>query len=224
MIIPTNDWYFWLQAEIKQPYFLTLSAHLNEAYRKDVIYPRFEQIFACLALTSLNQVKVVILGQDPYHQPNQACGLSFAVPPGVALPPSLINIYQELATDLGIKPANHGDLTAWANQGVLLLNSVLTVSHNQPNSHHDWGWEQFTDHLLQYLHQKREQIVYILWGKAAQNKAAFIDPTKNLVLKAPHPSPLSAYRGFFGSRPFSQTNNYLIQHEIEPINWRLTDV
>lgn len=195
---------------------------LEEKQANKVIYPPSGLIFNALNTTPLEQVKVVILGQDPYHGPNQAHGLSFSVQRGVALPPSLRNIFHELHTDLGLDIPKHGDLTRWAEQGVLLLNSVLTVEAAQPTSHQKRGWEEFTDHLIDVLNEQREHIVFILWGAYAQRKGQRIDPNKHLILKAAHPSPLAANRGgFFGCKVFSKTNNYLKQHGIEPIDWQL---
>lgn len=186
------------------------------------IYPPSSLIFNALDTTPLNHVKVVILGQDPYHGPDQAHGLSFSVQRGVALPPSLRNIFHELNTDLVVPVSRHGDLTKWAQQGVLLLNSVLTVEAGQPTSHQKRGWENFTDHVIDVLNEHREHIVFILWGAYAQKKGQRIDQTKHLVLKAAHPSPLAANRGgFFGCKVFSKTNNYLKQYGIEPIDWQL---
>ncbi|AVH14240.1 uracil-DNA glycosylase [Acinetobacter indicus] len=195
---------------------------LEEKQANKVIYPPSGLIFNALNTTPLEQVKVVILGQDPYHGPNQAHGLSFSVQRGVALPPSLRNIFHELHTDLGLDIPKHGDLTRWAEQGVLLLNSVLTVEAAQPTSHQKRGWEEFTDHVIDVLNEQREHIVFILWGAYAQRKGQLIDPNKHLILKAAHPSPLAANRGgFFGCKVFSKTNNYLKQHGIEPIDWQL---
>ncbi|WP_156188937.1 uracil-DNA glycosylase [Acinetobacter indicus] len=195
---------------------------LEEKQANKVIYPPSGLIFNALNTTPLEQVKVVILGQDPYHGPNQAHGLSFSVQRGVALPPSLRNIFHELHTDLGLDIPKHGDLTRWAEQGVLLLNSVLTVEAAQPTSHQKRGWEEFTDHVIDVLNEQREHIVFILWGAYAQRKGQLIDPNKHLILKAAHPSPLAANRGgFFGCQVFSKTNNYLKQHGIEPIDWQL---
>lgn len=187
-----------------------------------VIYPSSSLIFNALNKTPLNHVKVVILGQDPYHGPNQAHGLSFSVQKGLALPPSLRNIFHELNADLGIPVPKHGDLTPWAEQGVLLLNAVLTVEAGQPTSHQKQGWEDFTDHIIDVLNEQCEHIVFILWGAYAQRKGQRIDPNKHLILKAAHPSPLAANRGgFFGCKVFSKANNYLKQNGIEPINWQL---
>ena len=187
-----------------------------------IIYPPSKQIFNALNTTPLADVKVVILGQDPYHGPNQANGLSFSVQKGIALPPSLRNIFHELHTDLGIPAPRHGDLTKWATQGVLLLNSVLTVEAGQPTSHQKQGWEAFTDEVIDVLNEQRQHIVFILWGAYAQRKGQRINRDKHLVLTAAHPSPLAANRGgFFGCKVFSKTNQYLKQHGIEPIDWQL---
>lgn len=195
---------------------------LEQKNHDKTIYPPSKQIFNALNTTPLSAVKVVILGQDPYHGPNQANGLSFSVQKGIVLPPSLRNIFHELNTDLGIPVSKHGDLTKWAGQGVLLLNSVLTVEAGQPTSHQKRGWEQFTDSVIDVLNEQREHVVFILWGAYAQRKGQRIDREKHLVLKAAHPSPLAANRGgFFGCKVFSKTNNYLKQHGIEPIDWQL---
>lgn len=195
---------------------------LQEMKQDKVIYPPNALIFNALNTTPLDNVKVVILGQDPYHGPNQAHGLSFSVQKGLALPPSLRNIFHELNTDLGVPVSKHGDLTRWAEQGVLLLNSVLTVEAGQPTSHQKRGWEDFTDHVIDVLNEQREHIVFILWGAYAQRKGQRIDQNKHLVLKAAHPSPLAANRGgFFGCKVFSKSNNYLKQNGIEPIDWQL---
>jgi uracil-DNA glycosylase len=194
----------------------------EELHAGKTIYPPNALIFNALNTTALSQVKVVILGQDPYHGPDQAHGLSFSVQRGLAIPPSLRNIYHELNTDLGITPVKHGNLTHWAEQGVLLLNAVLTVEAGQPTSHQKKGWEDFTDHVIDVLNEQREGIVFILWGAYAQRKGQRIDQNKHLVLKAAHPSPLAANRGgFFGCKAFSKTNNYLKQNGIEPIDWQL---
>lgn len=195
---------------------------IEEKKADKVIYPSNHLIFNALNTTPLDQVKVVILGQDPYHGPNQAHGLSFSVQKGVALPPSLRNIFHELHSDLGVPIPKHGNLTHWAEQGVLLLNAVLTVEAGQPTSHQKRGWEEFTDHVIDVINEQRENVVFILWGAYAQRKGQRIDQNKHLVLKAAHPSPLSANRGgFFGCKVFSKANNYLKQHGIEPIDWQL---
>ena len=194
----------------------------QEKQAQKIIYPPSKQIFSALNTTPLADVKVVILGQDPYHGPNQANGLSFSVQKGIALPPSLRNIFHELHTDLGIPAPRHGDLTKWAKQGVLLLNSVLTVEAGQPTSHQKQGWEAFTDEVIDVLNEQREHVVFILWGAYAQRKGQRINRDRHLVLTAAHPSPLAANRGgFFGCKVFSKTNQYLKQHGIEPIDWQL---
>lgn len=194
----------------------------NQQQQQKIIYPPNAQIFRALNEVPLEKVKCVILGQDPYHGVGQANGLSFSVNKGIDLPPSLRNIYHELKTDLGIQSPTHGDLSAWAEQGVLLLNSVLTVERSQPTSHQKQGWEEFTDAVIDVVNEHRQSVVFILWGAYAQRKGQRIDTTKHLVLKAAHPSPLSANRGgFFGCKVFSKTNQYLLQHGIKPINWQL---
>lgn len=195
---------------------------VQEKNANKVIYPPSSLIFNALNTTPIANVKVVILGQDPYHGPNQAHGLSFSVQKGVAIPPSLRNIFHELKSDLGVEIPKHGNLTHWAEQGVLLLNAVLTVEAGQPTSHQKRGWENFTDHVIDVLNEQREHIVFILWGAYAQKKGQRIDQNKHLVLKAAHPSPLAANRGgFFGCKAFSKTNHYLKQNGIEPIDWQL---
>ncbi|NCI79511.1 uracil-DNA glycosylase [Acinetobacter kanungonis] len=195
---------------------------VSEKQAQKEIYPPSSLIFNAFNTTPLEQVKVVILGQDPYHGPNQAHGLSFSVQKGIALPPSLRNIFHELHADMGVEIPRHGDLTHWAEQGVLLLNSVLTVEAGQPTSHQKRGWENFTDHVIDVLNEQREHIVFILWGAYAQRKGQRIDPNRHLILKAAHPSPLAANRGgFFGCKVFSKTNNYLKHNGIEPIDWQL---
>lgn len=218
-----DSWKYELSEFLLSPKMDALKTFLIEEKKADkVIYPPNHLIFNALNTTPLDRVKVVIIGQDPYHGPNQAHGLSFSVQKGVALPPSLRNIFHELHNDLGVKIPKHGDLTHWAEQGVLLLNAVLTVEAAQPTSHQKRGWEEFTDHVIDVLNEQREHIVFILWGAYAQRKGQRIDQNKHLVLKAAHPSPLSANRGgFFGCKVFSKTNNYLKQHGIEPIDWQL---
>ncbi|RME18576.1 MAG: uracil-DNA glycosylase [Bdellovibrio sp.] len=214
----------WKQAllpEFQKPYMQNLRDFLKKEYKTKTIYPKASQIFASFNYTPLDKVKVLILGQDPYHGPNQAHGLCFSVPPQTAIPPSLKNIYKELQNDLGFPPPDHGCLIPWAQQGVLLLNATLSVERGKAGSHQGKGWETFTDQVIQYLSQHKEHLVFVLWGSYAQKKASLITPQKHLILKAPHPSPLSAHRGFFGSRPFSKINTYLEQHHIAPINWKL---
>ncbi len=186
-----------------------------------MIFPPGDEIFLAFNCTPFENVKVVILGQDPYHGPGQAHGLSFSVPVGVRPPPSLMNIYKELKADLQIPPPSHGNLKAWAEQGVLLLNAVLTVEKNRPASHQSQGWEQFTDAAVKVLNDQRTHLVFILWGAYAQQKGKIIDRQKHCVIESPHPSPFSANRGFFGSRPFSRSNAYLVQNGIAPIDWHL---
>ena len=209
--------------EKEKPYFQQILQQVHQARHAGVkIYPPQNEVFSAFSLTEFNQVKVVILGQDPYHRPNQAHGLSFSVKPPVAPPPSLINIYKELATDIeGFVIPKHGYLVDWAKQGVLLLNTVLTVEEGKANSHANWGWETFTDKVIAKLNAHRENIVFLLWGSHAQKKGAFIDRNKHCVLTAPHPSPLAAHRGFFGCHHFSKANEYLKAHGMAEINWQL---
>jgi uracil-DNA glycosylase len=218
-----ESWKYGLSEFLLSPKMDELKAFLVEEKKADkIIYPPNHLIFNALNTTPLDRVKVVILGQDPYHGPNQAHGLSFSVQKGVALPPSLRNIFHELHADVGVERPKHGDLTHWAEQGVLLLNAVLTVEAGQPTSHQKHGWEEFTDHVIDVLNEQREHIVFILWGAYAQRKGQRINQDKHLVLKAAHPSPLAANRGgFFGCKVFSKSNNYLKQHGIEPIDWQL---
>lgn len=219
------SWKEQLQDEFEKPHMKSLKAFLKnrkEAGKK--IYPKGSEFFNALNTTPFEDVKVVILGQDPYHGPGQAHGLSFSVRPGVRPPPSLLNIFKELEKDMGIQRPKHGYLESWARQGVLLLNATLSVEEGQPGSHQGKGWEEFTDAVLDALNKHGEHIVFMLWGSFAQKKGARIDRKKHLVLTAPHPSPLSAHRGFFGSRHFSKANEYLKAHHIEPIDWNLTDI
>ncbi len=219
------SWLALLKDEFKQPYMQDLKQFLlTQKQQGKVIYPASDLIFNALNTTPFDSVKVVILGQDPYHGPNQAHGLCFSVLPGVRLPPSLLNIFKEICQDLGFTMPSHGYLQSWAEQGVLLLNATLTVEQNQAGSHQNRGWEQFTDRAVQLLNEQREGLVFLLWGSYAQKKGQFIDSRKHLVLKAPHPSPLSAHRGFFGTRHFSKANAYLEQQGLKPIDWCLPDV
>jgi len=219
----TDSWLKPLKAEFDQPYMHDLSAFLRtEKSIGKVVYPKGSDIFNALNTTPLSDVKVVILGQDPYHGPNQAHGLSFSVPEGVRIPPSLQNIYKELISDISISMPSHGNLTQWAEQGVLLLNSVLTVEHSLAASHQGKGWERFTDGVVKVLNEQGQGVVFLLWGAYAQKKGQVIDGQKHLVLKAPHPSPLSAHRGFLGCRHFSQANAYLQNQGRSPINWQIT--
>ncbi len=216
-------WLKVLGAEFDQPYMVQLKEFLvGEKSAGKVIYPAGSNWFSAFNSTPFDQVKVVVLGQDPYHGPNQAHGLCFSVLPGVAVPPSLRNMYQELHSDLGISAPNHGCLTKWADQGVLLLNATLTVEQGNAGAHQGKGWEQFTDKAVQVLNEQRDGLVFLLWGSYAQKKGALIDSTKHKVLKAPHPSPLSAHRGFFGCKHFSMTNQYLNEQGLAPIDWQLS--
>ena len=217
----SNDWAQALKEEYGKPYYKELYLTLTREYRERVIYPPADEIFNAFHLTPLHEVKVVILGQDPYHNVGQAHGLCFSVRPDVEIPPSLVNIYQELHDDLGCYIPDNGCLTKWARQGVLLLNTVLTVRAHQANSHRNIGWEEFTDAAIRALNEQDRPIVYLLWGRPAQQKEKMLNNPKHLILKAPHPSPLSAYRGFFGCRPFSQANEFLRFHQIEPIDWQI---
>ena len=219
----TNDWGPLLEEECKKPYFTELEQFLNQEYRQYHVYPAAENIYNAFHYTSFEEVKVVILGQDPYHGPNQAHGLSFSVQPGVKIPPSLKNIYKELQEDLGCSIPNHGYLVEWAKQGVLLLNTVLTVREGEAHSHRGKGWEIFTDHVIHLLNEREEPIVFILWGKPAQTKIPYINTDRHAILTSVHPSPLSANRGFFGSKPFSKTNDYLKKWGMTEINWQISN-
>ena len=217
-----SAWQARLTSQFTQPYWKTLSTFLQErADQGHTVYPPQDALFNALNLTLPAQVKVVIVGQDPYHGPGQAHGLCFSVQPDVKPPPSLVNIYKEMNTDLGLKRPTHGCLTRWAKQGVLLLNSVLTVEDGQANAHQGKGWESFTDAVIETLNEGSESIVFMLWGSYAQQKGAAIDSERHLVLTAPHPSPLSAHRGFFGTKPFSKANAYLLEHKKLPIDWQV---
>jgi uracil-DNA glycosylase len=218
------SWLEPLNGEFEQPYMAELKRFLTEERGKGrTIFPRSANWFRALDLTPLDKVRVVILGQDPYHGPHQAHGLCFSVMPGVRPPPSLVNIFKEMQSDLGIRPSSHGFLEHWASQGVLLLNSVLTVEMGQAASHRDRGWEQFTDAVVRVVNERAEPVVFMLWGSYAQKKAAFVDTSRHLVLKAPHPSPLSAHNGFFGCRHFSQANAFLEARGLARIDWALPE-
>lgn len=219
-----NDWASLLNEEFEKDYFTKIQQFLTERYEEAQVYPNKEDVFNALNYTSYEDVKVVILGQDPYHGPNQAHGLSFSVQPGVKVPPSLRNMFKELHSDLGAEIPNHGSLVKWAKQGVLLLNDVLTVERGKAHSHRKIGWENFTKRVIELLNEKAESVVYLLWGNAAQQKEKLIDREKHLIIKAPHPSPLSSYRGFFGSKPFSKVNDYLIETGREPIDWEIKSI
>lgn len=218
-----QTWHERIGNEKQQPYFQHILAQVQQARAAGkTIYPPQEDVFNAFKSTEFDAVKVVILGQDPYHGPNQAHGLAFSVRPNVAIPPSLVNIYKELQRDIaGFQVPHHGYLQKWAEQGVLLLNTVLTVEAGKAHSHAKWGWETFTDHVINALNQHRENLIFLLWGAHAQKKGQFIDRNRHLVLNAPHPSPLSAHRGFLGCGHFSQTNQYLLEHGKAPIDWAL---
>ncbi len=216
-----NDWKVALGEEFKKPYYKKLFTIIKDEYETNEIFPAAEDIFAAYHLTPLADVKVVILGQDPYHGEGQAEGLCFSVKKEVEIPPSLMNIYKELKDDLGIELPNHGSLVSWAKQGILLINTVLTVRAHQANSHKGIGWEEFTDATIKAVNNQDRPVVFILWGKPAQKKRAMLNNPKHLILEAPHPSPLSSYRGFFGSKPFSQTNTFLKQMGEAPIDWKI---
>lgn len=213
------SWKQALASEFEKPYFKELTDFVRQEYQSSTVYPPGSYIFNAFEHCPFDKVKVVILGQDPYHEPGQAHGLSFSVQDGIPFPPSLVNIFKELGSDLGKPTPTSGNLLRWADQGVLLLNATLTVRAHMAGSHQNYGWETFTDAVIHKLAENRSHLVYILWGSYAQKKGTFIDATKNLVLKSAHPSPLSAYRGFFGSKPFSKANDYLIVTGQEPIDW-----
>lgn len=221
MQIFKNDWNDLLSDEFQKDYYLQLRQFLIQEYRTKHIYPDMYSIFNALHYTAYKDVKVVILGQDPYHGPKQAHGLSFSVQPGVEPPPSLQNIYKELQADLGCYIPNNGYLRKWADQGVLLLNTVLTVIAGQANSHRKQGWEQFTDRIITLLNEREDPVVFILWGAPAQTKRALITNPRHHIIASPHPSPLSAHRGFFNSKPFSRTNTFLKEIGKEPIDWQI---
>ena len=225
MAMITNDWNEALKEEFDKPYYRELYTFVRDEYSKAVIYPPSEDIFNALHYTPLKDVKVLILGQDPYHNEHQAHGLSFSVLPDQNdIPPSLQNIYKELSDDLGCYIPNNGYLKKWADQGVLMLNTVLTVRAHQANSHQGKGWENFTDAIIRKLNELDRPMVYMLWGKPAQTKIRMLNNPKHLILKAPHPSPLSAYRGFFGCRHFSQCNDYLKENGLAPIDWQIENL
>ena len=216
-----NDWLDELGEEFNKAYYKELYEFVKEEYNTTQVFPPADDIFNAFHLTPLSKVKVVILGQDPYHNVGQAHGLCFSVKPDVAVPPSLVNIYKELREDLGCEIPNNGYLVKWAKQGVLMLNTVLTVRAHMANSHKGKGWEEFTDAAIMALDKQDRPIVFILWGSPAQRKAHMLHNPNHLILKAPHPSPLSAFRGFFGSRPFSQANAFLQAHGVEPVDWQI---
>ena len=224
MQIFKNDWEQYLTEEMQKPYYRELRQFLIQQYRSVQVYPDMYDIFNALHYTSYKDTKVLILGQDPYHEPGQAHGLSFSVQPNVPPPPSLINIFKELETDFGCHVPNNGCLEPWARQGVLLLNTVLTVQAHRANSHRDRGWEIFTDKIISLLNEREKPVAFILWGSPARRKKAMITNPQHFIVESPHPSPLSAYRGFFGSRPFSRVNNFLESVGERPIDWQLPDI
>ena len=219
-----NSWDNLLKEEYEKEYFNKLKSFVISEYKNKTIYPKMSEIFNAFTKTSYDNVKVVILGQDPYHGENEAEGLSFSVKVGIQKPPSLINIFSELKSDLGIDPPNHGSLVSWAEQGVLLLNATLTVVKDSPRSHANKGWEIFTDEVIKLINKKDTPVVFILWGSDARSKKSLITNKKHLIIESAHPSPLSAYRGFFGSKPFSKTNEFLIKNNIKPIDWKIKDI
>ena len=216
-----NRWDEILADEFKKDYYLNLREFLKQEYGRYTVYPPMNDIFNSLRYADYDNIKAVIIGQDPYHEPNQAHGLAFSVKKGCPIPPSLKNIYAELEADLGIPPCPHGELTEWAKQGVLLLNNALTVRRGQANSHRGKGWEYLTDRIIQCVNEKSDPVVYLLWGANAREKTKRINNPRHLILTAAHPSPLSAYNGFFGCRHFSKTNKFLEDNGIEPVDWRL---
>ena len=210
-----------IQEESRQPYYQDLHAFVEQEYRSHTIFPPHGQIYHAFNYCDYNDIKVVIIGQDPYHEVHQANGLAFSVNKGVRIPPSLVNIYKEAHEDVGIPIPSHGDLTSWAEQGVLLLNTVLTVEEGKANSHKGKGWEVFTDHIIEVMNDREKPLVFILWGRQAIDKSRMIDQKKHKVITSVHPSPLSAHRGFFGSKPFSKANEFLISQGEKPIDWRV---
>lgn len=224
MRIIGNDWDEILDKEFDKEYYQQLRLFLDEQYQNKIIYPTKRNIYSALRLTSYKDTKVLILGQDPYHEENQAHGLAFSVNKGIQIPPSLLNIYKEMHDDINTYIPNNGYLIKWANQGVLLLNTVLTVEAHKANSHSQKGWEILTDEIIKALNNKQEPMVFILWGRNARNKKKYITNSKHLIIESAHPSPLSAYNGFFGSKPFSRTNEFLIQNNIKPIDWQIENI
>lgn len=224
MALLNNDWSMLLEEEFNKPYYSQLRSFLIEEYGNQTIYPDKYNIYSALHLTSFSHTKVVIIGQDPYHGSGQAHGLSFSVKPGIDIPPSLRNIFKELQNDLACRLPNNGNLEKWAQQGVLLLNTVLTVRAGLPNSHRGKGWETFTDKVIAAINHRQQPVVFILWGKNAQEKAKLITNSHHLVIQSVHPSPLSAMRGFFGSRPFSRANAFLKDHGMDEIDWQIPNV
>lgn len=217
----SNDWQDVVREEFDKPYYLKLRDFLKEQYETETVYPPKDEIWSAFEHTAYNDVKVVILGQDPYHGPGQAHGLSFSVKPGVRIPPSLRNMFKEMKEDIGCETPEHGTLTKWADQGVMMLNTVLTVRQGEANSHRNKGWETFTDRVIQKLSEREEPVIFVLWGKPAQSKKGLIDLARHDVIEAPHPSPLSASRGFFGSKPYSKVNSLLQKRGEAPIDFCL---
>ncbi len=219
-----NDWDLLLKDEYRKDYFIKLKNYIINEYKNKTVYPKMSEIFNAFTKTSYDNVKVVIIGQDPYHGENEAEGLSFSVKIGIQKPPSLINIFTELKSDLGIDPPNHGSLVSWAKEGVLLLNATLTVIKDTPRSHANKGWEIFTDEVIKLINQKDTPVVFILWGSDARSKKKLITNPKHFIIESAHPSPLSAYRGFFGSKPFSKTNEFLEKNGVKQINWKIDNI
>lgn len=219
-----NDWDLLLKDEYSKDYFIKLKNYIINEYKNKTVYPKMSEIFNAFTKTSYDNVKVVIIGQDPYHGENEAEGLSFSVKIGIQKPPSLINIFTELKSDLGIDPPNHGSLVSWAKEGVLLLNATLTVIKDTPRSHANKGWEIFTDEVIKLINQKDTPVVFILWGSDARSKKKLITNPKHFIIESAHPSPLSAYRGFFGSKPFSKTNEFLEKNGVKQINWKIDNI
>ena len=214
-----NSWDYYLESEFNKPYFQALNKKIDEEYQSKICYPPYENIFNAFKQTRYEDIKVVILGQDPYIRANQAMGLCFSVPKGVELPPSLVNIYKEMVSDIDMEMPKYGDLTPLTKEGVFLLNTTMTVEEGKSLSHMNLGWETFTDDVIKLINNKNKPVVFILWGKNARSKKALITNPIHLILEAPHPSPLSAYSGFFGSKPFSKANHFLMANEIEPVDW-----
>lgn len=224
MAIIGNDWDNILNKEFEKEYYQKLRTFLDKEYQEKTIYPKPKDIYSALRLTPYKDTKVLILGQDPYHEENQAHGLAFSVNKGIQIPPSLLNIYKEMASDINTYIPNNGYLVKWAKQGVLLLNTSLTVEAHKANSHSNKGWETLTDEIIKCLNDKQEPMVFILWGRNARSKKKYITNSKHLIIESAHPSPLSAYGGFFGSMPFSRTNDFLIKNNISPINWQIENI
>lgn len=219
-----NGWDLLLKDEYSKDYFIKLKNYIINEYKNKTVYPKMSEIFNAFTKTSYDDVKVVIIGQDPYHGENEAEGLSFSVKIGIQKPPSLVNIFTELKSDLGIDPPNHGSLVSWAKEGVLLLNATLTVIKDCPRSHANKGWEIFTDEVIKLINKKNTPVVFILWGSDARSKKNLITNPNHFIIESAHPSPLSAYRGFFGSKPFSKTNDFLVKNGIKPVNWKIENI